>query len=62
MGHYKWYEIQDVTAYYSEFAKPKIIYSQTSKSLYACYDTVNTFGLNSTYFISSNDLSLCLLS
>ena len=58
MGHYKWYEIQDVTAYYSEFAKPKIIYSQTSKSLYACYDTVNTFGLNSTYFISSNDLSL----
>ena len=44
--------------YYAGFVKPKIIYPQTAKFLYACYDTANTFGLNSTYFISSNDLSL----
>jgi len=25
-GDYKWYEIQDVTAYYKEFEKPKIVY------------------------------------
>ena len=58
IGNYKWYEIQDITAYYTEFEKLKIIYPQTAKSLYACYDTVQTFGLNSTYFISTNDLSL----
>lgn len=58
MGRYKWYEIQDVTAYYAEFEKPKIIYPQTAKSLYACYDTVGTFGLNNVYFIPTRDLSL----
>ena len=44
--------------YYSGFVRPKIIYPQTAKFLYACYDTENTFGLNSTYFIPSSDLSL----
>lgn len=44
--------------YYAGLVKPKIIYPQTAKFLYACYDTANTFGLNSTYFIPSNDLSL----
>ncbi len=58
MGRYKWYEIQDVTAYYAEFEKPKIIYPQTAKSLYGCYDTVGTFGLNNIYFIPTRDLSL----
>ena len=45
-------------AYYSEFGKPKIIYPQTAKSLYACYDTTKTFGLNNIYFIPTTDLSL----
>ena len=44
--------------YYEGFVKPKIIYPQTAKFLYACYDTIGTFALNSTYFISSDDLSL----
>lgn len=57
-GGYKWYEIQDVTAYYAEFEKPKIIYPQTAKSLYGCYDTVGTFGLNNIYFIPTRDLSM----
>ena len=57
-GNYKWYEIQDTTAYYTEFEKPKIIYPETGKSLYGCYDTTKTFGLNTTFIIPTNDLSL----
>ena len=57
-GNYKWYEIQDTTAYYAEFEKPKIIFPETAKSLYGCYDTTKIFGLKTTYFISTTDLSL----
>ena len=57
-GKYKWYEIQDTTAYYAEFEKPKIIFPETAKSLYGCYDTTEIFGLKTTYFISTTDLSL----
>ena len=57
-GNYKWYEIQDTTAYYAEFEKPKIIYPETGKFMYGCYDTTKTFGLNTTFFIPTNDLSL----
>ena len=44
--------------YYAEFEKPKIIYPQTAKFLYGCYDTEGTFGLNNVYFIPTRDLSL----
>ena len=53
-GKYKWYEIQDATAYYAKFEKPKIIYPETGKSLYGCYDTTKTFGLNTIFFIPTN--------
>ena len=58
MGNYKWYEIQANTAYYRDFDNPKIFYTETAKSLYGCYDTTQTFGLKTTYFISTSDLSL----
>ncbi len=58
MGSYKWYEIQDVVAYYAEFEKPKILYPEISKELYAGYDTSGAFGLKTTYSIPTNDLSL----
>ena len=58
VGNYKWYEIQDNTAYYTEFEKPKIIYRRIAKSLDASYDTTGTFGLDTTFFIPTNDLSL----
>ena len=45
-------------AYYAEFEKPKIIYRNMAKFLYACYDTKGTFGLDTTYFIPTCDLSL----
>ena len=35
-----------------------ILYTETAKSLYGCYDTTKTFGLKTTYFISTDDLSL----
>ena len=55
-GKFYW-EFRSCT-YYAGFAKPKIIYPQTAKSLYACYDTAETFGVNSIYFIPTRDLSL----
>ncbi len=57
-GRYEWHEIQANTAYYLDFDKPKIIYPDTAKSLYACYDTEKSFGLNTIHFIPTNDLSL----
>lgn len=45
-------------AYYAEFEESKIVYPQTAKSLYACYDTTKTLGLNNIYFIPTSDLSL----
>ena len=55
-GKFYW-ELRSCT-YYTEFEKPKIIYPQTAKTLYACYDTAKTFGVNSIYFIPTSDLSL----
>lgn len=43
--------------YYAEFGKSKILYSEVSKSLYACYDTTGAFGLKTTYSVPTNDLS-----
>ena len=44
--------------YYAEFEKPKIVYPDVARSLRACYDTRKAVGLNSTYFIPTDDLSL----
>ncbi len=57
-GKYKWYEIQANTAYYRNFDEPKIIYPETAKSLYGCYDSARFFGLKTTYIIPTEDLSL----
>ena len=45
-------------AYYDAFEKPKIIYPEIAKSLYACYDTTGAFGLKTTYALPTEDLSL----
>ena len=58
MGSYKWYEIQAKTAYYRDFNEPKIIYSDTAKFLYGCYNITKAFLLDTVYFISTRDLSL----
>ena len=58
LGNYEWYEIQANTAYYREFNKPKIVYTDTAKFFSACYDTAQTFGLNTMYLIPTQDYSL----
>ena len=58
VGNYKWYEIQANTAYYQYFDKPKIVYTETAKALYGCYDKTKTFGLKTTYIMPTEDLSL----
>ena len=45
-------------AYHTKFGKPKIVYPDTAKFLYACYDTTKTFVLDTTFFISTSDFSL----
>ena len=55
-GKFYW-ELRSCT-YYAEFEKPKIVYRDIAKFLSTCYDTKETFGLNTTYFIPTNDLSL----
>ncbi len=45
-------------AYYDAFEKPKIVYPEIAKSLYACYDTTGAFGLKTTYALPTEDLSL----
>ena len=45
-------------AYYAEFGELKIVYPNIATSLCACYDTNGAFGLDTTFFIPTSDLSL----
>ena len=55
-GKFYW-ELRSCT-YYDEFDKPKIIYPRIAKSFYVYYDTAKMFGVNTIYFLPTNDLSL----
>ena len=55
-GKFYW-ELRSCT-YYNEFEKPKIIYPHIAKSLYIYYDTAKMFGVNTIYFMPTNDFSL----
>ena len=45
-------------AYYAEFEKSKIIYPDISPSMRACYDITESFCLQTTYILPTEDLSL----
>ena len=45
-------------AYYAEFEKPKIVYRNIATSLCASYNLTGIFGLDTTFFIPTDDLSL----
>lgn len=45
-------------AYYDEFERSKIVYRRIAAFLDASYDTIGTFGLDTIFFIPTNDLSL----
>ncbi len=55
-GAFYW-ELRSCT-YYTEFEKPKIVYRRIAQSLDASYDTIGTFGLDTTFFIPTSDLAL----
>jgi len=45
-GNYKWYEIQDSTAYYEDFEKPKIIWGNLATRSSFSFDEKNGFYVN----------------
>ena len=59
-GSYQWYEIQDNTAYFPEFSKPKIVWIEISDRANYAYDETGKFLTNSAYFISGKDLKYIL--
>ena len=55
-GKFHW-ELGSAT-YHSAFEQPKIVYREISTLMRACFDTTGTYGLDSIYFIPSDDFSL----
>jgi hypothetical protein len=60
-GNYKWYEIQDDTAYYAAFAESKIVFNETSKCLHAYFDSEGN-AINKTGFIVLSSDALFVLA
>jgi 23S rRNA G2445 N2-methylase RlmL len=59
-GGYNWYEIQDNTTYYSDFDKPKIIWSKLCDFAKFTYDTSGHYLLNTVLFMVGEDLKYIL--
>lgn len=57
-GNYKWYEIQDNTAYWKEFNKPKIVYPDIAPSAYFAFDNNYLYPEATLFFISEASLFL----
>ena len=54
-GNYQWYEIQDSTAYYSEFERPKIVYPDIAVSPQFAYDETGAYGGNTVYIVPTKE-------
>lgn len=62
-GQYKWYEIQDNTAYYPEFEKEKVIWGLTADKWAFAYDNEGNFLPSNGYILTSSKLPIkCLLA
>jgi hypothetical protein len=57
-GNYEWYEIQDTTAYYAQFKKPKIVWPDIAPNPSFAYDTSGVFGGNTMYILPAKDVYL----
>lgn len=58
-GSYKWYEIQDITAYYPEFEKEeKIIWGLTADKWAFAYDDQQHYLPSNSYILTSNTLPI----
>jgi hypothetical protein len=60
-GPYRWYEIQDNIAYYTDFEQPKIIYPVIAMSSRFSFDEVGYYSNDKTFIISNNDKYLLAL-
>ncbi len=59
-GNFKWFEIQDNTAYYPEFSKEKIVFTKASKIKSFSYDNKGYYLLNTSYFLTGEHLKYLL--
>ena len=57
-GSYKWYEIQDNTAYYNEFDKEKIIWGLTADKWAFAYDDKKHYLPSNGYILTSQEISI----
>ncbi len=57
-GPYRWYEIQDNTAYYQDFEKEKIIWGLTSDKWTFAYDKQKHYLPSNGYILSSGDIEI----
>jgi hypothetical protein len=55
-GDYQWYEIQDSTAYFPEFGKPKVIWAKYGIEPAFAYDIGNHFCGNTVFILPTEDL------
>ncbi len=60
-GDYQWYEIQDSTAYYHEFAHPKIIFNRFIKSATFAYDMTGAYHNDACYMVIPPSSSLAAI-
>ena len=51
----KWFETQDTIAYYKEFSKPKILYSEITAFFPFIYDEKGLYCNNKVFFITTHD-------
>lgn len=61
-GDYKWYEIQDKTAFYENFEKPKLIWSEMNKQISFVYDEDGYYTNNKCFIITSDEIDLAFLN
>jgi hypothetical protein len=54
-GNYKWYEIQDITAFWTKFEKKKLIWTRLSNANTFAISQNEEFSLDSTSFAVTND-------
>jgi hypothetical protein len=59
-GSYEWYEIQDTTAYWREFEKPKLLSTKMSIRPTFAVDTSGCFPGNTAYVVPASEQALFL--
>lgn len=57
-GDYKWYEIQDTTAYHSEFKSLKMVWPDIAKESRFAYDPDSLYFGNTAYICPTKDIAL----